>query len=317
MSLCIVLSTADGIVLAGDSRSSYINNAGIQRIGSDSGFKIFKINNYCGLTTVGTGSLFDKKSQSFKNIKWLINEFLENENIDDKTSILKIAEKLQSFFQTKHYAHIDVLKEFTESDLKKRGFKNISFEKPKNLNVLDVKYTDKNNKEQIHKNIISSGVEILLAGYEKKKSIGYKLEFLMDSPSCNPLIFPSLNWSGQGNFLARMIQGIDVRALHMLDPILNHLDNREKLNMYSNITKSLTCNIKYEFMPLQDGIELAKLLIETTSNLQKFSDGVYGDSGGEGHAVGGVVDIAVITPFLEGKSQFKWIAKKEVGFQGT
>ena len=44
MSLCLILKTAGGIVLAGDSRTSYTNESNQQRIATDNTYKVFKIN---------------------------------------------------------------------------------------------------------------------------------------------------------------------------------------------------------------------------------------------------------------------------------
>ena len=60
-------------------------------------------------------------------------------------------------------------------------------------------------------------------------------------------------------------------------------------------------------MTLQDGIDFSKLIINTTSAIQRFSDGVVGDPG-DVPGVGGPVDIAIITK----DDGFKWIRRKEL-----
>ena len=42
MSLCINITTPEGIILAADSRQSYINKKGMSRVGSDSATKLFR-----------------------------------------------------------------------------------------------------------------------------------------------------------------------------------------------------------------------------------------------------------------------------------
>ena len=62
-------------------------------------------------------------------------------------------------------------------------------------------------------------------------------------------------------------------------------------------------------MTLQDGIDFCTLMIQTTSAMQRFSDGINADPG-DMPGVGGPIDVAVITP----DSGFMWINKKKLKF---
>jgi hypothetical protein len=59
-------------------------------------------------------------------------------------------------------------------------------------------------------------------------------------------------------------------------------------------------------MPLQDAIDFTVLVIQTTSAIQRFSDGIQADPG-DIPGVGGPIDVLVLTP--DGP---KWIKQKEL-----
>jgi len=60
-------------------------------------------------------------------------------------------------------------------------------------------------------------------------------------------------------------------------------------------------------MSLQDAIDFCVLMIQTTSAIQRFSDGIAADPG-DMPGVGGAVDVVVITP----DKGFVWINKKKL-----
>ncbi|MFH1231989.1 MAG: hypothetical protein V1709_10890 [Planctomycetota bacterium] len=60
-------------------------------------------------------------------------------------------------------------------------------------------------------------------------------------------------------------------------------------------------------MTLQDAIDFSVLVIETTSAIQRFSDGIAMNPG-DIPGVGGPVDIAIITR----DKGFNWISKKNI-----
>ncbi len=73
--------------------------------------------------------------------------------------------------------------------------------------------------------------------------------------------------------------------------------------------KSLEYAIQWGTMTLQDGIDFCTLMIQTTSAMQRFSDGINADPG-DMPGVGGPIDVAVITP----DKGFVWIKKKKLKF---
>ena len=79
-----------------------------------------------------------------------------------------------------------------------------------------------------------------------------------------------------------------------------HLNAAQSTNFREKVLKALGMPIPYQFLPLQDSVDLAIFLIKTTATLQGFSAGVRG--------VGGAIDVATITR-TEG---FRAIQEKEI-----
>jgi len=92
-------------------------------------------------------------------------------------------------------------------------------------------------------------------------------------------------WGGQREFVDRLVQGYDGRTLDIIKSEVTLSPDveqrlREKLG-------ALTVAIPYQFLPLQDSIDLSIFLIRTTITLQTWQIGVRG--------VGGAIDVATIT----------------------
>jgi hypothetical protein len=71
--------------------------------------------------------------------------------------------------------------------------------------------------------------------------------------------------------------------------------------------RSLEYVIQWGTMTLQDAIDFCTLMIETTSAIQRFSDGIKANPG-DLPGVGGPVEILTITP----EEGFKWVRKKKI-----
>jgi hypothetical protein len=92
-------------------------------------------------------------------------------------------------------------------------------------------------------------------------------------------------WGGQRELVDRMIQGYDPRVLNLIQselhpPLVARTNLEEKL-------KQLAIAIPYQFLPLQDSIDLAIFLVRMTITLQTWQIGIRG--------VGGAIDVATIT----------------------
>jgi hypothetical protein len=104
---------------------------------------------------------------------------------------------------------------------------------------------------------------------------------------------------GQLEFATRLIQGFDPKLPFILQKELK-LSPDQSVNLNKLLANSLTLPIPYQFLPLQDCVDLSIFLIKTTIELQKWSIGIRG--------VGGAIDVATITR-TEG---FKEIQKKTI-----
>jgi hypothetical protein len=100
MTLCVCTITYQGIVIAADSRQTYINSAKMPRIGSEYGQKVFLLNNWIGATSYGWAFLLRK------NIAGLIEDF--KVNLPSQTlTVEETARRLVDFFEDKYSQHIN------------------------------------------------------------------------------------------------------------------------------------------------------------------------------------------------------------------
>lgn len=77
----------------------------------------------------------------------------------------------------------------------------------------------------------------------------------------------------------------------------------------NNQLRNLEYAIQYGTMTLQDAVDFCTLIIQTTSAIQRFSDGIAADPG-DIPGVGGPVDVAVITH----DNGFVWLSKKKLKY---
>ena len=93
-------------------------------------------------------------------------------------------------------------------------------------------------------------------------------------------------WGGQSEFVHRLISGYDPSLFHVAQEFLKCSDQqRNELHEYVN--GKVQASIPFPFLPLQDCVNLAILLIRATMTIQTFTVGVRG--------VGGPIDVVTIT----------------------
>ena len=112
-------------------------------------------------------------------------------------------------------------------------------------------------------------------------------------------------WMGQHDLVARIVLGWDGRMFN-LKLVQDAIKNSNKEEVIKQL-RQLEYSIQWGTMTLQDAIDFCVLMIQTTSAIQRFSDGVIADPG-DMPGVGGPVDVAVITP----DKGFVWINKKRL-----
>ena len=111
-------------------------------------------------------------------------------------------------------------------------------------------------------------------------------------------------WGGQLEFTNRLIKGFDPRLPTILKDSLN-LSADQLDSLVKRLESTLSSRIPYQFLPLQDCVDLSIFLIRTTMELQRWIVDVRG--------VGGSIDVATITR----TDGFKPIQQKTIVGQRT
>lgn len=306
MSLAINTTTPEGIVLAADSRQSYRNRKGMARIGSDNASKLFELNKRIGVAVTGIAFLLEDGVP--KNISKFVEQFKRETDVE-KLDVREVGEKLHYLFNKK-YNWQEPLKKLPEqirADLTRQGVEILEIKEEKN--VIKFKFRDKNGK-------ISEGVggvdpiSLLIAGYNRDGShevymcyIPGEIEKRRDSREKGKEYGAS--WIGQYDPIARIVLGWDGRIFN-LKFVQDAIKNSSEEEVVKQL-RGLEYSIQWGTMTLQDAVDFCVLMIQTTSAIQRFSDGIVADPG-DIPGVGGFVDVAVITP----DKGFVWINKKKL-----
>jgi hypothetical protein len=95
-----------------------------------------------------------------------------------------------------------------------------------------------------------------------------------------------VTFGGQAELAARLLGGVDVRAADLAKDALG-LDDTQRDALAECWRAELSLAVPYQFLPLQDCVDLSTFLVEMTSTVQGWTVGVRG--------VGGAVDVATIT----------------------
>lgn len=101
----------------------------------------------------------------------------------------------------------------------------------------------------------------------------------------NPGIF-GIVWGGQREFADRLIHGFDPKLPSLVQQFLQLEPGKEE-SLEKELREKLSITIPYQFLPLQDCVDLSIFLIRTIITLQNWIIGVRG--------VGGAIDVATIT----------------------
>jgi len=306
MSLVINTTTPEGIVLAADSRQSFRNRKGMARIGSDNASKLFQLNKRVGVAI--TGLAFLSENGELKSINKFIEQFKRETDLD-KLDVKEIAEKLHYLFNKKYnwQEQLDVLQKKIKNDLQQQGCEIIEIKKEQYL----VKFRFKDAQGVINDGFGSiDSINFLVAGYNKDSSyevyVSYvpgKIDKKRDSKEKNKEYGAS--WVGQADVVSRIVLGWDGRIGNI--KFVNEAIQKYGQEEINNQLRNLEYVIQWGTMSLQDAIDFCVLMIQTTSAIQRFSDGIAADPG-DMPGVGGAVDVVVITP----DKGFVWINKKKL-----
>ncbi|MFA4880573.1 MAG: hypothetical protein WC650_03025 [Candidatus Doudnabacteria bacterium] len=306
MSLAINTTTPEGIVLAADSRQSFRNMKGMARIGSDNASKLFQLNSRVGVAI--TGIAFLPEDGVPKNVSKFIEQFKREtdlENIDVK----EMAEKLHYLFNKKYKwrEEFEKLPEKIKNDLKQQGCEIIEIKQEQHLVKFKFRDPQGNLKDGIGG---IDAINLLIAGYNKDGShevyacyIPGEIQKKRDSLEKGKEYGAS--WIGQIDVVTRIVLGFDGRIGNL--KFVSEASERIGKEELTKQLRSLEYVIQWGTMTLQDAIDFCVLMIQTTSAIQRFSDGVAFDPG-DMPGVGGPVDVAVITP----DKGFVWVQRKKL-----
>lgn len=305
MSLAINVTTPDGMVLASDSRQTYINRKGQARIGSDSASKLFKLTPKIGVSVVGPAFLVENGVQ--KNMAYFIDKFVSDIKKSQENPLVEdIAKKLQIYFNNifEWKKDLELVEVQLKEQVNRQGGKEVSVKQ--DGSVIIVTYNLNGESKTITANI--NTIQLFVAGYnpngtyqvlivsipgnidEKRNSIKMGSEF-------------GASWIGQIDVVTRIVLGFDPRIGGL--PFVGKAIQEGQKNELENQLRQLEYSIQWGTMTLQDSIDFANLMIETTSAMQRFSDGIIADPG-DIPGVGGPIDLAIITR----KKGFLWVSRK-------
>ncbi len=305
MSLAINTTTPEGIVLAADSRQSYRNQKGVSRIGSDSASKLFLINDRIGVAV--TGLAFLPENGIPKNISKFIEQFKREVDVE-KMTVKEVAQKLHYLFDKKlnWQEQLDKLPDQIKDDFTKRGFEIIEIKKEQ----FNVKFKVKDKNGNITDGIGGvDGLVLFVAGYNLDGSheiynVYIPGETIKRRDSNERGMEYGANWIGQTDVVSRIVKGWDPRIYEapFVGQAVQNIGRQEIDKQLSGLEYA----INWGAMPLQDAVDFSVLVIQTTSAIQRFSDGIQANPG-DMPGVGGPIDVLVLTP-----GGAKWIRQKEL-----
>ncbi|MBI3660174.1 hypothetical protein HY230_06850 [Candidatus Acetothermia bacterium] len=275
MSLGIAFKGPEGIVLAADSRVTLTAEIPEEKLilpaTFDNATKLLRVKGqpYVGAVTYGLGALGTREPRTahsfLPEFEFELHQKHKENDRDGRENQLRLS--------VKNFA--------TElSDFFKKQWDNLM---PKDFKGPDMVF--------------------FIGGYDEGAPYGKVFEVKIPS---QPIPFEwhidspvGVIWGGQKEFTDRLIQGFDDKLPEMVTNFLQ-LPNTKANEIREHLKQQLSVRIPYQFLPLQDCVDLAIFLIRTTINIQNWYVGVRG--------VGGAIDVATITR-IDG---FKPIQQKNI-----
>jgi hypothetical protein len=131
----------------------------------------------------------------------------------------------------------------------------------------------------------------LVAGYDENKPYGDVYTVSVPSSPNPTKIIPDGHfgayWGGQREVTDRLMSGFDPSLPDVVQEIQDIPINKRDPGLGSKLQGKLGIAIPWQFLPLQDCVDLSIFLLRTTITLQKWLVGVRG--------VGGAIDVVTIT----------------------
>ena len=133
-------------------------------------------------------------------------------------------------------------------------------------------------------------IVFLIGGYDDGQPYGRAFEISIPSKPKPIERHPSpefgMVWGGQREYVDRLIRGFDDQLLRSIQTVQG-LDDAARDQLGVQLQGNLQLPIPFQFLPLQDCVDLAIYLVRATIDIQTFVIGVRG--------VGGDIDVATIT----------------------
>jgi hypothetical protein len=147
-------------------------------------------------------------------------------------------------------------------------------------------------------------ISFLVGGYDE--GLPYGRTFLFQIPTrpipteqnAGPGQF-GITWGGQHDLVYRLLYGFDIALPNLLQSHLK-LTNEQLENLSEQMRIQFAAGIPFQFLPLQDCVDLAVFLIRSTINFQRFRTSIRG--------VGGPIEVATVTR----AKGFKFVAQKQI-----
>lgn len=260
MSLGIMIKGSEGIVLAADSRVTLLNQVATPQAGQvlvipatfDNATKVLKVaeQDYVGAVTYGLGAFMTENGP--RTMQSFIPEFEERLKKDKvkRLTVGDFAKRLSDFFLEQWNA------------LVKRG---------------------PNPGEEIN---------FLIGGFDEGAAYGRGFLFVIPTNPSPVEQNPGpgqfgITWGGQHDAVFRLLYGYDTGVLEFLRTEFN-LEPAKLAELNQKMQPLFAAGIPYQFLPLQDCVDLAIFLIKNTIDFQKFRTNVV-------RGVGGPVEVAIVT----------------------
>jgi hypothetical protein len=307
VTLAINTITTEGIVLAADSRQSYRNLKGMARIGSDNASKLVQVNERIAVAIAGVAFLLEDDVP--KNIKNFIDQFKREAKDLSKLNVKDVALQLHLTLGEKYkwQEQLKVLPERIRLDLERQGCEVLELKEDKHV----IKYRFKDPQGVVRQSIAGiDPITVLVAGFNddgnhESYTCSIPGDVKKNKDGKQKGIEYGASWIGQTDVVTRIVLGFDPRVENL--EFVGESFAKIGLEATYNQLKNLEYSIQWGTMTLQDAIDFSILMIETTSAIQRFSDGIMADPG-DMPGVGGNVDVAVIT--LD--KNFVWVNKKKL-----
>jgi hypothetical protein len=145
-------------------------------------------------------------------------------------------------------------------------------------------------------------IVLLVGGFDAAVPYGRVFEVkIPSSPTPHEWLRNDLGaaWGGQRDLTDRLLQGYDPGLPAIVQRVLG-IDISQTTTLERSLKQELSIHILYQFLPLQDCVDLSIFLIRATIMLQKWQVGIRG--------VGGVIEAATIAQ----RDGFQYVQQKKI-----